>query len=99
MPITFPPLAMPLPVLIGPTSLVPMVGQYVHAGLPSPADDFIEEMIDLNSVLIQNPAATFLWRVFGDWPKCRPMRRPERAWSRRAELRPRDHGADVDRHL
>lgn len=66
MPITFPPLATPLPVLIGPTSLVPMVGQYVHAGFPSPADDFIEEMIDLNAVLIQNPAATFLWRVVGD---------------------------------
>jgi DNA polymerase V len=45
---------------------VPMVGQVVHAGFPSPADDFIEEMVDLNQVLIRNPAATFLWRVVGD---------------------------------
>lgn len=45
---------------------VPLVGQAVHAGFPSPADDFLEEMIDLNRVLIQNPTATFLWRVVGD---------------------------------
>jgi DNA polymerase V len=45
---------------------VPMVGRTVHAGFPSPADDFIEEMIDLNQVLIKNPTATFLWRVVGD---------------------------------
>tara|TARA_R110002020_G_scaffold50821_3_gene143877 strand:- start:467 stop:922 length:456 start_codon:yes stop_codon:yes gene_type:complete len=45
---------------------LPMVGQAVHAGFPSPADDFIEETIDLNQVLITNPTATFLWRVVGD---------------------------------
>lgn len=43
-----------------------MVGRFVHAGFPSPADDFVEEMIDLNRVLVQNPTATFLWRVVGD---------------------------------
>ncbi|SMQ85274.1 DNA polymerase V [Devosia lucknowensis] len=45
---------------------VPLVGRTVHAGFPSPADDFIEDMIDLNQVLVQNPTATFLWRVVGD---------------------------------
>ena len=45
---------------------IPLVGQSVHAGFPSPADDFIEAMIDLNQVLIQNPTATFMWRVVGD---------------------------------
>lgn len=45
---------------------IPLVGQSVHAGFPSPADDFIEDMIDLNQVLIANPTATFLWRVVGD---------------------------------
>src|SRR5690554_7854885 len=45
---------------------IPLVGQSVHAGFPSPADDFIESMIDLNQVLIQNPTATFMWRVVGD---------------------------------
>jgi DNA polymerase V len=52
------------------TSLVEVqvrfVGQHVHAGFPSPADDFIETAVDLNQVLIQNPTATFLWRVAGD---------------------------------
>jgi DNA polymerase V len=45
---------------------LPLVGRAVHAGFPSPADDFIEEMIDLNRVLVENPTATFLWRVVGD---------------------------------
>jgi len=45
---------------------IPLVGQSVHAGFPSPADDFIESMIDLNQVLIANPVATYMWRVVGD---------------------------------
>jgi DNA polymerase V len=57
---------MPVPLVSITQVLVPLVGQAVHAGFPSPADDFIEEMIDLNQVLIQNPNATFLWRVVGD---------------------------------
>lgn len=57
---------MPLPIVIRSRVLIAMVGQSVHAGFPSPADDFIEEMIDLNQVLVQNPIATFMWRVAGD---------------------------------
>lgn len=57
---------MPVPLSSLLSLRVPLVGQSVHAGFPSPADDFIEEMIDLNQVLIQNPSATFLWRVVGD---------------------------------
>jgi len=33
---------------------------------PSPADDFIEEMIDLNHMLVKKPIATFMWRLAGD---------------------------------
>ncbi|MBF0680831.1 MAG: translesion error-prone DNA polymerase V autoproteolytic subunit [Devosia sp.] len=57
---------MPVPLQSLISLRVPLVGQRVHAGFPSPADDFIEDMIDLNQVLIQNPTATFLWRVVGD---------------------------------
>lgn len=57
---------MPVPLVTMTTVSIPLVGQAVHAGFPSPADDFIEEMIDLNQVLVQNPTATFLWRVIGD---------------------------------
>jgi len=38
----------------------------VAAGFPSPADDFIEEEIDLQRLLIANRPATFLVRVAGD---------------------------------
>lgn len=57
---------MPIPVSTLVALQVPLVGRTVHAGFPSPADDFIEAMVDLNQVLIKNPTATFLWRVVGD---------------------------------
>ncbi len=38
----------------------------MRAGFPSPADDFIEEEIDLQRLLITNRPATFLVRVAGD---------------------------------
>ncbi len=44
---------------------VPMVGSPVHAGFPSPAEDYIDLSIDLNKELIKNPSATFLARVKG----------------------------------
>lgn len=37
----------------------------VSAGFPSPADDFADEKIDLNELLIKHPAATFFVRVKG----------------------------------
>lgn len=36
------------------------------AGVPSPADDYIEGKLDLNRHLIKHPAATFFVRVSGD---------------------------------
>lgn len=38
----------------------------VSAGFPSPAEDYIDRKLDLNELLIQNPAATFFVRVAGD---------------------------------
>ena len=35
-------------------------------GFPSPADDYIEERLDLNKLLIEHPSATFYARVEGD---------------------------------
>lgn len=37
----------------------------IKAGFPSPAEDFIDCQIDLNSYLIDNPTSTFLVRVSG----------------------------------
>ncbi|MGA0333438.1 MAG: LexA family protein [Kiritimatiellia bacterium] len=36
------------------------------AGFPSPAEDYLEDRIDLNRELVRNPASTFLARVRGD---------------------------------
>ncbi|MDP6367801.1 MAG: translesion error-prone DNA polymerase V autoproteolytic subunit [Nitrospinota bacterium] len=35
-------------------------------GFPSPADDFIENRLDINAHLVKRPAATFFVRVQGD---------------------------------
>lgn len=45
---------------------LPLLARPVAAGFPSPADDFIEEEIDLHRLLIVNGPATFLVRVAGD---------------------------------
>ena len=38
----------------------------IHAGFPSPAQDYLENSIDLNKELIKHPASTFFGRVCGD---------------------------------
>jgi DNA polymerase V len=38
----------------------------VSAGFPSPADDFMEKTLDLNTHLIKHPSATFFVRVQGN---------------------------------
>lgn len=38
----------------------------VQAGFPSPADDYLEEQINLQEHLIRRPAATFVVRVSGN---------------------------------
>ena len=45
--------------------LLPFHLQKVGAGFPSPATDYVEDDIDLNSHLIKNPPATFIIRVQG----------------------------------
>ena len=46
--------------------LRPLFLSGVSAGFPSPAEDYIDRKLDLNELLIQNPAATFFVRVAGD---------------------------------
>lgn len=46
--------------------LIPLLHNYVSAGFPTPADDTVERSLDLNTHLIQHPAATFFVRAFGD---------------------------------
>ncbi|MFL9668975.1 LexA family protein [Variovorax sp. AB1(2024)] len=46
--------------------MLPIADATVHAGFPSPAEDFLVKRIDLNSVLVTHPQATFFLRVAGD---------------------------------
>lgn len=45
--------------------MLPMMATRICAGFPSPADDWIEDDIDLQRLLGTNKTATFLWRVAG----------------------------------
>ncbi|ARH01066.1 LexA family protein [Legionella micdadei] len=45
---------------------LPIYSSSVRAGFPSPADDYIEDFLDLNEYLINHPAATFIVKASGD---------------------------------
>ena len=45
---------------------LPYADEGIKAGFPSPAQDFINESIDLNRELIDHPAATFYGKVVGN---------------------------------
>lgn len=45
---------------------LPLYQHLVPAGFPSPADDFLEERINLNAMLVQHPSATFFVKVSGN---------------------------------
>ncbi len=45
---------------------LPLFSGGVSAGFPSPAEDYTDRKLDLNELLIKNPAATFFVRVEGD---------------------------------
>lgn len=55
-----------LRVTFGTPMPIPMFARPVSAGFPSPGDDFIEDEIDLQLLLITNRPATFLFRVADD---------------------------------
>lgn len=45
---------------------IPIFISRVQAGFPSPADDYLEDTLDLNKYLIQHKEATFFVRAQGD---------------------------------
>ncbi|MCL2072449.1 MAG: translesion error-prone DNA polymerase V autoproteolytic subunit [Marinilabiliaceae bacterium] len=46
--------------------LLPFVDDGIKAGFPSPAQDYVEQGIDLNKALIKHPESTFLAKVDGN---------------------------------
>lgn len=45
--------------------LLPYFSCRVSAGFPSPADDYVEQQLDLNQFLVAHPASTYFVRVRG----------------------------------
>jgi DNA polymerase V len=45
---------------------LPYASGGIRAGFPSPAQDFMGEKIDLNTIIIKNPSETFYAKVNGD---------------------------------
>jgi len=63
--IPLPPGAM-LPASNPPKVSIPLYGTKVRAGFPSPADDFIEDDLDINDLMVKNGPATFFLTVEGN---------------------------------
>lgn len=45
---------------------IPYADEGIRAGFPSPAQDYMEQAIDLNKEIIKHPASTFFGRVAGN---------------------------------
>ena len=55
------------PAVVNPANLLlPLYLSRIAAGFPSPADDYVESALDLNTYMVRNPAATFMVKVSGD---------------------------------
>lgn len=53
------------------TVLIPLLSCSVRAGFPSPADDYVEQRLNLHDYLVRRPAATFYMRAGADHPEAR----------------------------
>ncbi|MGC1181414.1 LexA family protein [Legionella sp.] len=52
--------------LINQSYHLPVFSSKVQAGFPSPADDYIEGYLDLNTQFIRHPASTFVLKAIGE---------------------------------
>ena len=51
---------------LGPSLELPMLLSAVPAGFPSPAEDYIDQHLDLNDHVVRHPASTFFVRATGE---------------------------------
>lgn len=47
-------------------TLAPLYASRPAAGFPAPGDDQVENILDINDLVVKNPASTFFVRVEGD---------------------------------
>ncbi|MEW5288929.1 translesion error-prone DNA polymerase V autoproteolytic subunit [Erwinia papayae] len=52
--------------LIHQTLHLPLYLERVSCGFPSPAQDYVEDALDLNNLVVKHPGATYFVRVSGD---------------------------------
>lgn len=45
---------------------LPLFAECVSCGFPSPAQDYVEDRLDLHKLLVRHPSATYFLRVSGD---------------------------------
>lgn len=54
------------PTEISPPLMLPLFSERVPCGFPSPAQDYVEDRLDLNKLLIKHPSATYFIKVSGE---------------------------------
>ncbi|CAO96498.1 translesion error-prone DNA polymerase V autoproteolytic subunit [Erwinia tasmaniensis] len=54
------------PTEIDDSSTLPLFTERVPCGFPSPAQDYVEDRLDLNTLLIAHPGATYFIKVSGE---------------------------------
>ncbi len=54
------------PAEIRPIVLLPLFAEPVRCGFPSPAQDYVEQRIDLNELLVKHPTSTYFVKAAGD---------------------------------
>jgi len=54
------------PTEISPPLILPLFSEKVPCGFPSPAQDYVEDRLDLNKLLIRHPSATYFIKVSGE---------------------------------
>lgn len=54
------------PAITGVPNESPLYASQPSAGFPAPGDDMVEQPLDLNDLMIENPTSTFFVRVAGD---------------------------------
>lgn len=52
--------------VVGDGQKMTMFASRPAAGFPAPADDLVEKALDINDLVVENPASTFFVRVEGD---------------------------------
>lgn len=51
---------------LSPSLALPLFLEGAHCGFPSPAQDYVEQQLDLNRLCVLHPAATYFVRALGD---------------------------------